>query len=67
VISPGAAATELPNSVTDPEAAERIQTFYAQTAIAAESFTRAVAFATSQPGRGRERDPVPADASGVVS
>ena len=28
VISPGAVATELPNSVTDPEAADRIRKFY---------------------------------------
>lgn len=49
VISPGAVATELPNSVTDPDAAERIHTFYAEVAIPAESFARAVAFAISQP------------------
>jgi len=49
VISPGAVATELPNSVTDPEAAERIRAFYKQTAIPADSFARAVAFAISQP------------------
>jgi NADP-dependent 3-hydroxy acid dehydrogenase YdfG len=49
VISPGAVATELPNSVTDPEVAERIQKFYAEVAIPAESFARAVAFAISQP------------------
>jgi NADP-dependent 3-hydroxy acid dehydrogenase YdfG len=49
VISPGAVATELPNSVTDPKAAERIRAFYKQTAIPAHSFARAVAFAISQP------------------
>ena len=49
VISPGAVATELPNSVTDPQAAERIRKFYAEVAIPAESFARAVAFAMSQP------------------
>ena len=49
VISPGAVATELPNSVTDPDAAERIRTFYASVAIPADSFARAVAFAISQP------------------
>jgi NADP-dependent 3-hydroxy acid dehydrogenase YdfG len=37
VISPGAVATELPNSVTDPAAAERIRKFYAEVAIPAES------------------------------
>jgi NADP-dependent 3-hydroxy acid dehydrogenase YdfG len=49
VISPGAVATELPNSVTDPAAAERIRQFYAEVAIPAASFARAVAFAMSQP------------------
>ena len=49
VISPGAVATELPNSVSDPAAAERPRGFYAQVAVPAESFARAVAFALSQP------------------
>jgi NADP-dependent 3-hydroxy acid dehydrogenase YdfG len=49
VISPGAVATELPDSVTDPQAAERIRKFYAEVAIPAESFARAVGFAMSQP------------------
>jgi len=49
VISPGAVATELPNTVTDPQAAERIRKFYAEVAIPAESFARVVAFAMSQP------------------
>jgi NADP-dependent 3-hydroxy acid dehydrogenase YdfG len=49
VISPGAVATELPDSVTDPEAAERIRNFYAASAIPADSFARTVAFAISQP------------------
>ena len=49
VISPGAVATELPQSVTDPASAERVRKFYAEIAIPAESFARAVAFAMSQP------------------
>jgi NADP-dependent 3-hydroxy acid dehydrogenase YdfG len=49
VISPGAVATELPNTVTDPQATERIRKFYADVAIPAESFARAVSFAMSQP------------------
>lgn len=49
VISPGAVATELPNSVTDRDAAARIRKFYAEAAIPADSFARAVAFAVSQP------------------
>ncbi|HTU55690.1 MAG TPA: SDR family oxidoreductase [Acetobacteraceae bacterium] len=49
VISPGAVATELPDSVTDPDAAARVHNFYAAVAIPADSFARAVAFAISQP------------------
>jgi NADP-dependent 3-hydroxy acid dehydrogenase YdfG len=49
VISPGAVATELPDSVTDPDASKRIRTFYDQIAVPADSFARAVAFAMSQP------------------
>jgi NADP-dependent 3-hydroxy acid dehydrogenase YdfG len=49
VISPGAVATELPNSVSDPEAANRLRDFYSQVAVPADSFARAVAFAMSQP------------------
>jgi NADP-dependent 3-hydroxy acid dehydrogenase YdfG len=49
VISPGAVATELPNSVSDSVAAERIQKFYKEVAIPAESFARTVVFAMSQP------------------
>ena len=49
VISPGAVATELPNSVTDPAAAARIKKFYAEVAVPADAFARAVAYAMSQP------------------
>ncbi len=49
VISPGAVATELPQSVSEPDVAERIRKFYDDVAIPAESFARAVAFAMSQP------------------
>jgi NADP-dependent 3-hydroxy acid dehydrogenase YdfG len=49
VISPGAVATELPDSVSEPDVAERLRKFYAATAIPADSFARAVAFAISQP------------------
>ena len=49
VISPGAVATELLQTVTDPQIAERLQKFYKETAIPAESFASAVAFAISQP------------------
>jgi NADP-dependent 3-hydroxy acid dehydrogenase YdfG len=49
VISPGAVATELPNSITDPDVAENIQKFYEEFAIPAESFAQAVLYAMSQP------------------
>ena len=49
VISPGAVATELPGTITDAAVGERIKTFYAQVAIPADSFARAVAFAIAQP------------------
>jgi NADP-dependent 3-hydroxy acid dehydrogenase YdfG len=49
VISPGAVATELPDSVSDPDVGARIRGFYAQVAIPADSFARAVAFAIGQP------------------
>ena len=49
VVSPGAVATELPNSVTEPDIAEGIHKYYDEFAIPAESFAQAVAFAMSQP------------------
>ena len=49
VISPGAVATELPNTATDPDSADRVRKFYADVAIPADLFARAVAFAISQP------------------
>jgi NADP-dependent 3-hydroxy acid dehydrogenase YdfG len=49
VISPGAVATELPDSITEPDVAERIHKFYEAIAIPADSFARTVAFAMSQP------------------
>jgi NADP-dependent 3-hydroxy acid dehydrogenase YdfG len=49
IISPGAVATELPQSITEPDVAEGISEFYEQYAIPADSFARAVAFAISQP------------------
>jgi NADP-dependent 3-hydroxy acid dehydrogenase YdfG len=49
IISPGAVATELPDSITQPDIAANIHKFYAEIAIPADSFARAVAFAMSQP------------------
>lgn len=49
VISPGAVATELPESVTEPDLAEEFHKFYQQFAIPVDSFARAVAFAIEQP------------------
>lgn len=49
IISPGAVATELPESVTDPASAERIKKFYADVAVPADAFARAVAYAIGEP------------------
>jgi len=49
VISPGAVATELPDSITERDVGERIHDFYEKFAIPADSFARAVAFAVNQP------------------
>jgi NADP-dependent 3-hydroxy acid dehydrogenase YdfG len=48
IISPGAVATELPDSVTEPDIAEAVHKRY-EIAIPPDSFARAVAFAMSQP------------------
>ena len=49
VISPGAVASELPNSIAKPDVAAGITQFYEQFAIPAESFASMVAFAMTQP------------------
>ncbi|RFB80745.1 SDR family oxidoreductase [Methylovirgula sp. 4M-Z18] len=49
IISPGAVATELPNTITDPAVAGRVRELYDQVAISADSFASVVAFAMSQP------------------
>ena len=49
VISPGAVATELPDSISEPDVSQRIRGFYKEVAIPADSFARAVAFAIGQP------------------
>ena len=49
IISPGAVATELPNSISEPDIAENIQKFYKDYAIPAESFAEMVKFAMNQP------------------
>ena len=51
VVSPGAVATELPNSVTEPDIADGIHKYFEEFAIHAESFAQAVAFAMSQPDK----------------
>jgi NADP-dependent 3-hydroxy acid dehydrogenase YdfG len=48
VISPGAVATELPNTITDPDVAERIRKVY-DIALPADSFANMVVFAMTQP------------------
>ncbi|WP_136622658.1 MULTISPECIES: SDR family oxidoreductase [Mesorhizobium] len=49
VISPGAVATELPNSVTEADVAVGVRALYDRVAIPADSFARTVVFAMSQP------------------
>jgi NADP-dependent 3-hydroxy acid dehydrogenase YdfG len=49
IISPGAVATELPQSITEPDIAQGIEQFYKKYALPPSSFARAVAFAISQP------------------
>src|SRR5438132_4291905 len=49
IISPGAVATELPDSVTEADIAENLRKYYSEIAIPADSFANAVAFAMSQP------------------
>lgn len=49
VISPGAVATDLLNSITEPDVATNLHQFYEAFAIPADSFARMVAFAISQP------------------
>lgn len=49
VISPGAVATELPNSITADDVAINVTKFYKENAISADSFARATAFMISQP------------------
>ncbi len=49
ILSPGAVATELPDSIKDADVAKGIRDFYEQCAIPADSFARAVEFAISQP------------------
>jgi NADP-dependent 3-hydroxy acid dehydrogenase YdfG len=50
IISPGAVATELPDSITEPDVAKNIHDFYERFALPAETFANMVAFAMSQPG-----------------
>jgi NADP-dependent 3-hydroxy acid dehydrogenase YdfG len=49
IISPGAVATELTDSITEPDVAQGVRDLYAKWAIPAESFASMVAFAISQP------------------
>jgi NADP-dependent 3-hydroxy acid dehydrogenase YdfG len=49
VISPGFVESELSNSVTEPDIRASVEQGYAQNAIPASAFARAVAYAISQP------------------
>ncbi|MDY0748258.1 SDR family oxidoreductase [Paucibacter sp. R3-3] len=49
VISPGAVLSELPGSSAEQDMKSRLDDFYKSTAIPADSFARALAFAIAQP------------------
>jgi NADP-dependent 3-hydroxy acid dehydrogenase YdfG len=49
IISPGAVATELADSITESDVFEFTQKFYEEIAIPADAFARAIVFAMSQP------------------
>lgn len=49
ILSPGAVATELPDSVTDEDVSQNVHSFYEQHAVPAASFARCVLFAMGQP------------------
>ena len=49
IISPGVITTELPQSITQPDIAEKTQKVYDDLAIPPDSFARAVVYAMSQP------------------
>src|SRR4051812_2538956 len=49
IISPGAVETELPDHITDPDAGVLIRKLYADVAVPADSFARAVVYALEQP------------------
>lgn len=51
VIEPGAVATELTDHITDPDAKENSEQFYAQLAITAEDVAEVIAFAVTRPRR----------------
>ena len=67
VISPGAVESELPDSVTEPDVAQGVRERYAKWAIPAR-LLRQHGGLRHEPagGRRRQRDPVPADAAGVL-
>jgi NADP-dependent 3-hydroxy acid dehydrogenase YdfG len=48
IVSPGAVATELPDSITEADVQVGVKAFY-EIAIPADSFARAVVYALSQP------------------
>lgn len=49
IVSPGAVDTELPETISVSDISERMNNFYDEHAVPADSFARAVAYAISQP------------------
>lgn len=67
VISPGAVATELPDSVTEPDVAENVRKFY-EIALPADAFANIGGLCHEPAGRrGRQRDFVQAGPAGALS
>ena len=68
VISPGAVATELPDSITDPDTAARVRSFYAAAAIPAELVRPHGRLRhRSAEGCRHQRNPVPPHAAGNLT
>jgi len=49
IISPGAVATELPDSISEEDFSKHMHDFYEEYAVPADTFARAVTYALSQP------------------
>jgi NAD(P)-dependent dehydrogenase (short-subunit alcohol dehydrogenase family) len=69
IISPGAVATELPNSITAASTSQAIHDLYKKYIRSPPTASPAACSSPSQPagGRGRERDPIQAYVAGIMT